>query len=225
MNDLILRQDILDELEYEPSVHAAGIGVAVDQGIVTLSGHVASFVEKYAVERIVRDMRGVRAIAQELEVRLPEHKKTADDEIASRVLAVLEWAAAVSRPDDIDVTVRHGFVTLEGTVDWHFQRTAAENAVRQLAGVTGISNQLEIRPNVNRFAMAREIEDALKRNTEIDAEDVHIKTSGGQVTLSGSVRTLRERALVERAAWSATGVTVVEDQLLVDDQSGDRRPL
>lgn len=222
MDDLILRQDIIDELEYEPSVNSASIGIAVERGIVTLSGHVGSFMEKHTVERIVRGMLGVRAIAQELEVRLPEHQNTSDDEIASRVLAVLEWAATVSDPREIEVTVRRGFVTLKGTVDWHFQRTATENAVRQLAGVTGMSNQLEIRQSFNRFAMMRGIEEALKRNAEIDADDIHIETSGGQVTLRGRVRTLRERALAEKAAWSAPGVTAVEDQLLVDDQGGGR---
>ncbi len=219
MNDLILRQDIIDELEYEPSVHAASIGVAVDHGIVTLSGHVGSFIEKHTVERIVRGMLGVRAIAQEIEVRLPEHEKTSDDEIASRVLVVLAWATT-SKPEDIEVMVRRGFVKLKGTVDWYFQRTAAEKAVRQLAGVTGISNQLEIRPSTNRFSIAREITEALKRNAGIDAEDIRIDASGGQVTLSGSVRTLRERALAENAAWSAPGVTVVQDLLIVDDQRG-----
>ncbi|MGF6177667.1 BON domain-containing protein [Ensifer sp. 4252] len=218
MNDLSLRQDIIDELEYEPSIDAACIGIAVDHGIVTLSGHVRSFMEKHTVERIVRGMLGVRAIALELEVRLPEHQSRSDDEIASRVLAVLAWAATVSNPRDIEVTVRRGFVILKGMVDWHFQRTAADAAVRQLAGVTGLSNQLEIRRSVNRFAMAREIEEALRRTTEIDADDIRIETSGSQVTLRGSVRTLRERALAERAAWSARGVTVVEDRLLVDDQ-------
>lgn len=220
MNDLILRRDIIDELEYEPSVHAASIGVAVDHGIVTLSGHVGSFIEKHTVERIVRGMLGVRAIAQEIEVRLPEHSKTSDDEIASRVLAVLAWAAT-PKPEHIEVTVRRGYVSLKGTVDWYFQRTAAEEAVRQLAGVTGISNQLEIRPNTNRFSIAREIIEALKRNTGIDAKDIRIDVSGGQVTLTGSVRTLRERALAENAAWSAPGVTVVEDRLIVDDQRGN----
>lgn len=219
MNDLILRQDIIDELEYEPSVHAASIGVAVDHGIVTLSGHVGSFIEKHTVERIVRGMLGVRAIAQEIEVRLPEHEKTSDDEIASRVLVVLAWATT-SKPEDIEVMVRRGFVKLKGTVDWYFQRIAAEKAVRQLAGVTGISNQLEIRPSTNRFSIAREITEALKRNAGIDAEDIRIDASGGQVTLSGSVRTLRERALAENAAWSAPGVTVVQDRLIVDDQRG-----
>ncbi|WP_457588542.1 BON domain-containing protein [Ensifer canadensis] len=219
MNDLSLRQDIIDELEYEPSINAASVGVAVDHGIVTLSGHVQSFMEKHTVERIVRGLLGVRAIAQELEVRLPEHQSWSDDEIAGRVLAVLAWAAPVSNQGDIEVTVRRGFVTLRGIVDWYFQRTAAEAAVRQLAGVTGISNQLEIRRSVNRFAMKRDIEEALRRNAEIDAGDIRIETSGSQVTLRGSVRTLRERALAERAAWSARGVTVVEDRLLVDDQS------
>lgn len=222
MSDLCLRQDIIDELEYEPSINAANIGVAVNNGVVTLSGHVRSFVEKHTVERIVRGMLGVRAIAQELEVRLPDSKKTADDEIAQRVLAVLGWAATIFDPNDIEVTVRHGFVTLKGTVSWHFQRNAAEQAVRHLGGVTGISNQLEIRPRSNGFAMRTAIEEALRRNAEIDAGDIHIDASGGQVTLRGSVRTLRERALAERAAWSAPGVMIVEDRLLVDDGRGDQ---
>jgi osmotically-inducible protein OsmY len=216
-NDVRLRQDILDELEYEPSIDAANIGVSVEDGIVTLAGHVRSYAEKHAAERIAGRMMGVRAIAQALDVRLPEHKKTADDEIAGRALKILAWGAAISDPEDIRLKVEKGFVTLEGTVDWHFQRSAAENSVRVLTGVTGIDNQLRIRPRMNVVDVRHGIREALKRNAETEAENIEVEVSGSHVILRGKVQSLRERVMAERAAWSAPGVTVVEDHLRIED--------
>lgn len=216
-NDVQLRQDILDELQYEPSIDAANIGVAVEGGIVTLTGHVRSYAEKHAAERIAERMKGVRAIAEEIEVRLPEHKKTADDEIAGRVLKILAWGAAISDPEDIHVKVEKGFVTLEGAVDWHFQRSAAENSVRVLTGVTGIDNQLRIRPRMNVVDVRHGIREALKRNAVTEAENIEVEVSGSHVILRGKVQSLRERVMAERAAWSAPGVTAVEDHLRIED--------
>lgn len=215
--DVRLRQDILDELQYEPSIDAANIGVAVEDGIVTLTGHVRSYAEKHAAERIAERVNGVRAIAEEIDVRLPEHKKTADDEIAGRVLKILAWGAAISDPEDITVKVEKGFVTLEGTVDWHFQRSAAENSVRVLTGVTGIDNQLRIRPRMNVVDVRHGIREALKRNAETEAENIDVEVSGSHVILHGKVQSLRARAMAERAAWSAPGVTAVEDRLRIED--------
>ncbi|MCA1408372.1 BON domain-containing protein [Ensifer sp. IC3342] len=224
MNDIRLRQDILDELEYEPSIDAANIGVAVENGIVTLTGHVASFAEKHAAERIAERMTGIRAIAQEIEVRLPEHKKTADDEIASRVLKILAWGAAISDLRDIHVRVEKGFVTLSGTVEWHFQRSAAMNSVRELSGVTGIDNQLKIRPRMDVSDIRHGIREALRRNAEIEADNIDVNVSGSHVTLRGKVQSLRERVMAERAAWSAPGVTAVEDHLTIEDAQGRLGP-
>ncbi|MBD9649909.1 BON domain-containing protein (plasmid) [Ensifer sp. PDNC004] len=218
MNDNSLRQDILDELDYEPSLDAANIGVTVENGIVTLTGHVHSFAEKHAAEQVARRIRGVRAIAEEIAVRLPEHKKTADDEIASRVLKILDWGAAISDLSDIQVKVENGFVTLAGAVDFYFQRSAAEHSVRQLSGVTGIDNQLRIRPRMDVVDIRHGIKQALRRNAEIEAEDIEVEVSGNHVTLRGKVQSARERITAEQAAWSAKGVSGVTDYLTVSDK-------
>lgn len=223
MSDVRLRQDILDELEYEPSIDAANIGVTVENGIVTLTGHVRSYAEKHAAESVAQRVKGVRAIAEEIEVRLPDHKKTADDEIASRVLKILAWGASISDPSDIHVKVEQGFVTLAGTVDWHFQRSAAENSVRQLTGVTGIDNQLNIRPRMDVMDIRHGIKEALRRNAEIEAEDIDIEVSGSHVILRGKVQSLRERVMAERAAWSAKGVSAVTDYLTIADSQAQLR--
>ncbi len=216
MSDSRLRQDILDELEYEPSINAANIGVTVEKGVVTLTGHVHSYAEKHAAERITQRVKGVHAIAEEVEVRLPEHKKTADDEIAGRVLKILAWSAAITSPDDIQVKVERGFVTLAGVVEWHFQRSAAENSVRHLTGVTGIDNQLRIRPRMDLLDVKQGIKDALRRNAEIEADLIDVEVSGSHVTLRGRVQSLRERVMAERAAWAAPGVTAVTDNLMIE---------
>ncbi|MGO4622276.1 BON domain-containing protein [Ensifer sp. 2YAB10] len=215
MSDLSLRQDILDELEYEPSIDAANIGVTVENGIVTLTGHVQSYPEKHTAEHVARRVKGVRAIAEEIVVRLPDHKRTADDEIASRVLKILDWGAAISEPNNIQIKVERGYVTLVGTVDWYFQRSAAESAIYQLTGVTGIDNQLRIRPRMDVVDIRLGITEALRRHAEIQAAEIGIEVSGSHVTLRGKVQSLRERTVAEQAAWSAKGVSGVTDYLEV----------
>jgi osmotically-inducible protein OsmY len=187
---------------------------------VTLTGHVQSYAEKHAAERVAGRVKGVRAIAEEIEVRLPEHKKTADDEIAGRVLQILAWGAAISDPKNIHVKVEKGFVTLGGTVEWHFQRSAAENSVRVLTGVTGIDNQLRIRPRMDALDIRQGIKEALERNAEIEAENIDVEVSSSHVALRGKVQSLRERVMAERAAWSARGVTAVEDHLTIEEPHG-----
>lgn len=209
MSDSRLRQDILDELECEPSIDAANIGVTVEKGVVTLKGHVHSYAEKHAAERITQRVKGVQAIAEEVEVRLPGHKKTADDEIAGRVLKILAWSAAITNPDDIQVKVERGFVTRAGVVEWHFQRSAAENSVRHPTGVTGIDNQLRIRPRMHLLDVRQSIKDALRRNAEIEADLSDVELGGSHVTLPGKVQSLCERVMAERAAGAARGVTAV----------------
>ncbi len=214
MNDMELRQDILDELSFEPSLEAEHIGVAVDNGVVTLTGHVGSYAEKTTAERVVQRIKGVRAIAQDIEVRFPEDKKTADDEIAGRAAKIIAWDAAL--PDGkIHIKVQKGCVTLSGQVDWHFQSAAAENAVCKLSGVSGVHNMLTIRPRVDIASIKNSIETALTRNAEIEADGINVDVSGGKVTLNGRVNTWRERTTAERAAWSVPGVTAVEDRLVV----------
>jgi osmotically-inducible protein OsmY len=159
MSELQLRQDVVDELEYEPSVDAAHIGVAVDKGVVTLTGHVASYAEKQAAIAAVRRVKGVRAIAEEIEVRYPLDKKTSDDEIAQRAIDILGWDMMVPS-DSIQVMVHNGWVTLTGNVDWHYQKKQAEEDVRKLSGVRGVTNTIEIKPSVQAEDVKRKIEEA-----------------------------------------------------------------
>lgn len=212
MDDKALRQSIIDELEFDPSVDGAHIGVAVEDGVVTLSGHVGSYAERIAAEELVRRVKGVKAIAQEVEVRYPGKKKTSDDDIAKRAVAILAWDASV--PDErISVKVQQGWITLSGEVDWHYQRQAAEHAVRKLSGVVGISNLIAVGRSVQPEDVKRCIEDALRRNAQIEADNIRVSVAGGKVTLEGKVKVWHERQLAERAAWAAPGVTAVEDRL------------
>jgi osmotically-inducible protein OsmY len=215
MSDLQLRKDVLDELEYEPSVNAAHIGVAVDKGIVTLSGHVSNYAEKTVAVTVVRRVKGVRAIADEVEVRYPSDKKTADDEIAKRAIDILSWDTMIPR-DSIQVTVRDGLVTLSGNVDWYYQKTVAEEDVRKLSGVRDVIDNIEIRPRIRADDVKRKIEDALRRHAEVEARLVRVTVvDNDKVLLEGKVDNWDERRAVEMAAWSAPGVRLVEDRLTI----------
>lgn len=212
MSDMQLRQDVTDELEWDPSINAANIGVAVEEGVVTLTGHVASYAEKVAAEHAVRRVRGVRAIAEEIEIRLPYAKKTSDDEIAKRAANILGWDSQVPN-DAIEITVQNGWVTLKGAVDWQFQRRAAEDDVRKLSGVAGVNNHITIKSRVQVPEIQTRIEDALKRNAEIEAKGIRVTVRGGTVTLAGTVHDWIEHDAIKNAAWSAPGVQSVEDHL------------
>jgi len=214
MSDKALRQDILDGLEFEPSIDAAHIGVAVADGVVTLTGYVGSYAEKTMAEHVVRRVKGVRAIAEEIEVRFPARKRTADDEIAKRALAIIAWDTTVPN-EELQVKVQHGWITLSGEVEWHFQRTAAEYAVRKLSGVVGVTNLISVRPQIDAEDVKQRIENALKRSAEIEADTIRIAVTGSKVTLEGKVNAWHEREVAERAAWAAPGVSAVEDRLTV----------
>jgi osmotically-inducible protein OsmY len=214
MSDIGLRQSVLDELEFDPVVEASKIGVAVDNGVVTLTGHVGSYAEKVAAERIAQRVRGVRAVAQEIEVRYPSDKKSADDEVAQRAAKILEWDSTVPF-GKVKIKVERGYVTLSGEVEWQFQRRAAEDAVRKLSGLSGVLNTISVRPRVDPINVKHHIEDALRRNAELEADAIRVTASGGRVTLEGKVRTWRERGVAETAAWAAPGVVTVDDQLTV----------
>lgn len=215
MSELQLRQDVLDELEFEPSVNAAHIGVTVDKAVVTLSGHVGGYAEKLAAVTATRRIKGVRAIADEIEVRYPSDKKTSDDEIAKRALDILGWDTLVPSAS-IQVMVRDGWVTLTGSVDWYYQNKNAEDDVRKLSGVRGVINNIEIKPRVQAEDVKRKIEGALKRHAEIEANAIRITVrDGNKVLLEGKVDNWDERFAVENAAWSAPGVKAVEDRLAV----------
>ncbi len=210
--DLQLQQRVIDELEFEPQVDAAHIGVSVRDGVVTLSGHVSSFVEKFAAERAVRRVKGVKAVAQELQVQLPSEAKTADDEIAARAVNILNWDALVPA-DRITVKVEHGIVTLGGQVDWHHQRAEAEYDVRKLNGVVAVINDIIVLPRASAEDVRATIRAALERNAEVEANNIAIGVAGGKVTLTGKVNAWTEREAIERAAWSAPGVTQVDDRI------------
>jgi len=214
MDDKTLRQFIIDELDFEPSIDAANIGVAVEKGVVTLTGHVANYVEKLAAERAVKRVKGVKAIAQEIEVRFSNQPKRSDDEIAQRALDILTWSVQVPA-DSIQVKVEKGWITLTGAVEWQYQKQAAESAVRHLSGILGVSNMIGIEPHVAAADVHRKIMDSLKRNAEVEADSIRVVVDNGKVILEGKVKAWYERNLAERAAWSAPGVKAVEDRLSI----------
>lgn len=215
MNELRLRDDILDELAYEPIVDAAHIGVAVDQNVVTLTGHVGSYAQKLAAISAVRRVRGVYGIADEIEVRYSSDANTSDDEIAKRAIDMLIWDSVVPS-DAIKVTVRDGWVTLTGKVNWYYQKSSAERDIRRLSGVHGVINNIEIEAHAKAENVKRKIEAALKRHAEIEAKDITVTVrDDGEVLLEGKVGNWGEKFAVEDAAWSAPGVKNVKDQLTI----------
>ena len=198
MSDIRLRQDILDELEFEPSLDAAKIGVAVENGVVTITGHVKTYIEKVKAEEVVRHVKGVHGIAQELEVRVPGDKRTSDDEIAKRALDIIAWDTSIPE-DKIQVRVEDGWVTLSGEVDWYFQKSAAENAVYRLDGIKGIHNRLTIGPRPQVSDLKNRIESALKRNAELEASKIS-RFRHGRQGYAG-----RQRQDLDRAVRSRKG--------------------
>ncbi len=211
--DKQLQQDVVDEMLWEPSITSKDISVKAKDGIVTLSGTVPFYAEKWAAERATQRVEGVKAIAEEIEVNLFGEHKRDDAEIAKAVVSALRWHVWI--PKEIQATVDNGWVTLTGATHWGFQRNSAEDAIRFLSGVKGVTNSITLRPSVQAAAVQGSIEKALKRNAEVDSEKVKIVADGGKVTLSGSVRSWDERTEVESAAWSTPGVTEVTNGLSV----------
>jgi osmotically-inducible protein OsmY len=214
MSDISIRQYVIDELNFEPRVEAAHIGVAVNNGIVTLSGHVGSYAEKVAAERAAKRVKGVLGIAQEIEVRYPSDKKSSDEEIAERAIKIIAWDVALPA-GKVKVKVEKGVLTLTGEVEWNYQRAAAAEAVRKLSGVIGVVNDVTVRPRAEAGDIQRRIEEALKRNASVDAHAIRVLVRGGKVTLEGRVHAWQERTAAANAAWSAPGVTTVEAHLLI----------
>ena len=215
MSELKLRDDILDELACEPIVDPAHIGVAVDQDVVTLTGHVASYAQKLAAISAVRRVKGVHGIADEIEVRYSSNEKTSDDEIAKRVINVLSWDSAIPS-NAIQVTVRDGLVILTGKVNWYYQKSSAGRDVRGLSGVRSVVNNIEIEPHARPENVKKKIEAALRRHAEIEAKDIRVTVrDDDEVVLEGKVRNWDEKFAVENAVGSASGVKNVKDKLTI----------
>lgn len=212
-DDRKLRQSVMDELDFEPRIDSTDIGVLVEGNVVTLTGHVPTYGQKAAAERAVWRVRGVRVVVQNIEVRCAGGRPS-DEELALRALRLLKWDSTV--PVDVHLTVDRGWLTLEGEVDWHFQRSNAESDLRHLAGLSGITNSITLRPAAQQLVLKRRIEAALRRNAEVGSEKIRVEVAdGGVVTLGGSVSTWSQRRAAERTAWSAPGVSSVVDELTI----------
>ena len=213
--DTQLQSDVIDELRFDPSVGVSEIGVAAHDGVVTLTGKVDSFAKKFAAARAAARVACVRAVASELTVSLLSSFTLTDTDIAHMATSALKWDVEV--PDDsVVVRVEQGWVWLEGEVEWRFQLEAAERAIRNLAGVQGVTNLLKVKTHTSPADVKDRIERALKRHAEVDSKQVNVSVANGRVTLRGNVRSWTERQDVESAAWSSPGVTAVDDQLLIN---------
>ena len=212
--DSHLKSDVESELKWEPRVDANEIGVAVKDGVVTLTGWVNSYIKRFSAEDATHRVRGVKAVANEITVRLaPESERNATD-IAAAAVRAIEWDDLVSI-DDLDLTVAKGWVTLKGTVNWAYQRDDAERMIRRLTGVNGVTNLLVTKPRVMVSDLSRKIEDALVRSAHTDASGITVEVQGGKVTLRGTVRSYAEKKDADRAAAAAPGVTTVDNRLLI----------
>jgi osmotically-inducible protein OsmY len=213
-SDSQLQSDVMAELEWEPRVDHADVGVAVVDGVVTLSGFVKSYPEKLAAENAARRVAGVKAIAEEIKVRLPSEPKSADHEIAKRIVDLFSWNVSIPE-EGIQVKVEHGWVTLTGTVDWFYQSEEARRAASRVTGVIGVNNLIAVKRLPVASNIKERIQAAFKRQANLDAAAVTVVTEGGKVKLGGKVKAWNERGVAERAAWAAPGVIAVEDNIVV----------
>jgi osmotically-inducible protein OsmY len=209
-----LQKDVAAELKWEPRLREEEIGVTVRDGVVTLTGFVPDYSQRRVAAKAAERVAGVRAVAQDLVVKMPEAHQRSDTELAHQIVNALAWDIEVPN-EKIKAKVDNGWVTLDGEVDWQYQRNAAERTVRYLTGIMGVNNLIVIKPHASPYDVAQHIKAALHRSAEADARKIQVTASDGTVTLTGTVRSWPERTEVERAAWSANGVTAVADRLAV----------
>jgi osmotically-inducible protein OsmY len=214
MKDAQLQQDVQNELNWDPSLHAEQIGVAVKDGVVTLSGMLTSYAEKLSAEKAAKRVRGVCAVAEDIEVKVATSMKRNDTEIARAAVDALTWNVEVPQ-ERIKLKVEDGWVTLEGEVDWAYQRTAALRAVSNMIGVRGVTNLISLKRRVETAEIQRRINEAFRRNAELEAEKIRIETADGKVKLYGKVHSWQQHDEATQIAWSAPGVMNVEDHLTI----------
>ena len=212
--DTEIRRDVQNELQWDPSVDETGIGVNVKDGVVTLVGHVAHYADRYTAEEVAKRVNGVRAIANEIEVKIPKPGERSDTDIAGAAANALKWNFSIGS-NGIKAVVNHGWITLTGQVGHGYQKSVAEGVVRYLLGVTGITDEITVSPSVKMIDVKQKIEDAFERQARFDAKDIDIKLDDNKVTLKGHVHSWREKDDASRAAWAAPGVAKVENQLQV----------
>jgi osmotically-inducible protein OsmY len=215
-SDAELKKDVVDELAWDPAVNASAVGVAVRDGVVTLTGHLDTYAEKAAVERVLKRVGGVKAIALELDVRLAPGHVRSDTDIARAAEQALGWNSTVPA-DKVKVIVDRGWVTLQGLLEWDYQRQSAEKAVRALVGVVGLSNEIAITPRAAPADVTRRIREALTRQAQREVKHLDVRVNGGTVTLQGQVHSWHERNAAQGAAWSAPGVVQVINELTIAD--------
>jgi osmotically-inducible protein OsmY len=213
-SDRDIERDVRDELQWDPDLDATDIAVSVKDGVVTLTGFVKSYTDKYESEAAAKRVAGVAGVANDLEVRMPSVDERPDPEIARDAVSSIKGQLPISS-EHIKVVVKNGWVTLEGQVEWQYQKNTAESAVRRIKGVKGVSNLIVLKPRAEPTEIKSKIMEAFKRNAELDANRIHIEANGSEVILKGTVRSWIEREEAERVAWSAPGVTRVEDRIVV----------
>ena len=213
-SDHDIRRDVEDELRWDPDLDPTDIAVAVNSGVVTLAGFVRSYMQKYQAEAAAKRVAGAVGVVNDLEVRLPGIDERPDPEIARDAIARLKSELPFSW-EKIRLVVKNGFLTLEGEVEWNYQRQRAEEAVRRVRGLKGVTNSIEVKPRVAPMEIRRKIEEALRRAAELDASRITVETTGNEVILRGTVRSWAERQEAERAAWAAPGVAKVDNRIIV----------
>ncbi|TYL96388.1 BON domain-containing protein [Bradyrhizobium rifense] len=213
-SDREIERDVREELNWDPDLDAEDIAISVKDGVVTLAGFTRSYSDRLEAEHAAKRVAGVHAVANDIEVRLPSIDQRPDPDIARDAIASLKAQLPISH-ENIKVIVKAGWLTLEGTVEWQYQKTTAENAVRKVKGVKDVTNVISLKPKVEPTDIQRRIQEAFKRNAEVDANRITVETHGSEVILKGTVRSWIEREEAERVAWSAPGITRVEDQIVV----------